>query len=205
VHEQGAFSVENIWKGLFCLNSALLLFVALQWRQLCTVPHLIVQCLDLAHHLVFVQQHAALLFFHSVTDPFPYRRHQPQILGLGLANFTPEKVVCYSDRQVLVQVVPLIYLVWSYQHLLVKYMETFRKRNSLLGEFLSHQIWGKNKFNLFAGMALHTNQVLHVITHFLNVLLIKAGLLLSRKEASKLSALALFPLYWCYHRKFATK
>jgi hypothetical protein len=95
-------------------------------------------------------------------------------------------------------VVPLVNLVGSHQHLLVKNVQTFRKRDALLGKLFSHEIGRKNKFNLLAGVALHTNQALQVVTHLLHVLLIKAGLFLCRKETSKLSASILFLIYRRY-------
>lgn len=64
----------------------------LQGHQLSPISHLFENHFDRAHYLILVQQHTALLLFHTVTDPFPDRGDQPEVFRFCFPDFTPEKV-----------------------------------------------------------------------------------------------------------------
>lgn len=104
-----------------------------------------------------------------------------------------------------VQMVSLVYLIGSYQNLLVKDVKSLRKRDTLRWELFSHQIWSENVSDLLTGMALNTQQVLEVIANFHYILRIETSLFLCCKKACKWPVIALHSLNRCDFWEYTTK
>ena len=87
----------------------------------------------------------------------------------------------------LIKMVPLVYLVWSKQNLLVKNVKTFREVNALLRKLFWKQIRQEYKLQLAASVRLFTQKILQIIHDFYRIGLVEDSLFYLTCKARKRS------------------
>ena len=123
-----------------------------------TFLHKFIELLYSFHRSVSVHQSPTLAFSESVSDTLSNCNEQPRVTEFCLTHFSTKECICQARRQMLIQVVPLINLIWFKQEFLIQQVKPASETVRLLRKFGREKIGQEHNLCLSGREMPHTHQ-----------------------------------------------